>query len=112
MSPTSVGEAAFDMDLLGHDFYLFVDRQSGHDAVIRRTPDGYAVRGDVAWPTGSRVPVAYDGSAPTLTDVEARARLDLSGEPFVFYLEAESGRGRVLYLRYDGHYGLIEAAAA
>ena len=32
------------------------------------------------------------------------------GEPFVFYLDPETGRGRVLYIRYDGHYGLITAA--
>ena len=46
-----------------------------------------------------------------LTEAEARARLELSGEPFVFYLDPDTGRGRVLYLRYDGHYGQITAAA-
>lgn len=110
LAPMSVGEAAFEMELLGHDFYLFVDSSSGNDAVVRRTAEGYAVRGDVSWPTGSSVQVAFEGMAPELTDDEARARLDLAGEPFVFYLDRETGRGRVLYLRYDGHYGLIVTA--
>jgi ribosomal subunit interface protein len=110
LAPLSIEEAAFDMDLLGHDFYLFVDRESGADAVISVTRGGYALRGALAPPEGTTVPVRYLGPAPTLTDAEAVQRLDLSGEPFLFYLEPASGRGRVLYLRYDGHYGLVEAA--
>lgn len=110
LEPMSVEEAAFDMDLLGHDFYLFVDRASGADAVVSATRGGYAVRGALTPPEGTAVPVRYDGPAPTLTDGEAKERLDLSGEPFLFYLDAASGRGRVLYLRYDGHYGLVEAS--
>ena len=27
---------------------------------------------------------------------------------FLYYVDEASGRGRVIYLRYDGHYGLIE----
>ena len=27
---------------------------------------------------------------------------------FLYFVDAASGRGRVIYLRYDGHYGLIE----
>jgi hypothetical protein len=45
-----------------------------------------------------------------LSEADAIARLNLSGEGFLFYLDPDSGRGRVLYLRYDGHYGLITAA--
>jgi ribosomal subunit interface protein len=96
LEPLTPDEAAFDMDLLGHDFLLFTDLSTGSDAVVFRTDDGYAVRGDDA--------------APTLTEAEARQRLDVAGEPFVFYTDATSGRGRVLYLRYDGHCGLITAA--
>jgi hypothetical protein len=36
--------------------------------------------------------------------------LDLSEDRFVFYGDTASGRGQVLYRRYDGHYGLITAA--
>ena len=34
-------------------------------------------------------------------------RLEADGEPFVFYRDSETSEGRVLYHRYDGHYGLI-----
>jgi hypothetical protein len=39
---------------------------------------------------------------------EAEERLDAGDEPFVFF--RSDGRGRVLYRRRDGHYGLILAA--
>ena len=84
--------------------------ESRTDAVVSAIRGGYAVRGALAAPERTSVPVRYDGPAPTLTDAEAEERLDLAGEPFVFYLDRASGRGRVLYLRYDGHYGLVEAA--
>jgi Sigma 54 modulation/S30EA ribosomal protein C terminus len=31
------------------------------------------------------------------------------GQPFVFFVDPETGRARLLYHRYDGHYGLIAA---
>ena len=94
LEPMTLDEAAFDMDMLGHHFYLFIDLD-GRDALVTRGPSG--------------VPARYDGPVPRLDEDEAKAHLDLAGEPFVFYLDKESGRGRVLYLRYDGHYGLVEA---
>jgi hypothetical protein len=49
--------------------------------------------------------------APLLTIDEAIQRLSLAGLPFVFYLDADHARGRLLYHRYDGHYGLITPAS-
>ena len=104
-------EAAFDMDLLGHDFYLFRDLQSGKDAVVYRNGDGrFALKGDVVPYAEHETLLSVAGAAPTLSEADATARLALSGEGFLFYLDPDSGRGRVLYLRYDGHYGLITAA--
>lgn len=37
-------------------------------------------------------------------------RLDGEDVPFVFFVNEETGRGNVVYWRYDGHYGLIEPA--
>ena len=54
--------------------------------------------------------MTYEASPPTLTDDEARVRLEADGEPFVFYLDGATDEGRVLYHRYDGHYGLITLA--
>jgi ribosomal subunit interface protein len=112
LEPMTPDEAAFDMELLGHDFLLFTDLSSGQDAVIWRTDGGYRVQGEVsaAERAGTASPVEFDGPVPTLTEEEAMRRLDLTGTPFVFYREPAGGRGRVLYLRYDGHCGVITAA--
>ena len=57
------------------------------------------------------LPVEIDPTpAPRLTTDEAVEHLDVSGAPFVFYQEAESGRGMVVYRRLDGHYGAIRPA--
>jgi hypothetical protein len=42
---------------------------------------------------------------------DAIAILDLGDEPFVFFLDEQTGDGSVVYRRYDGHYGLITPAA-
>lgn len=113
LEPLTPDEAAFDMELLGHDFLLFTDLSSGHDAVVWRTETGYRVQGDVsaAERASTASQVEFDGPVPTLTEEEALQRLDLTGAPFVFYLDPGTARGRILYLRYDGHCGVIEAAA-
>ncbi len=110
VAPMTPDEAAYEMEMLGHDFYLFTDSRSGREAVVYGDGDGrFAVRGEAVLGEESAALVEHVDSAPTLTEAEARSRLELSGEPFVFYLGADDGRGRVLYLRYDGHYGLITA---
>lgn len=48
--------------------------------------------------------------APRLSVTEATARLEAAGQPFVFFVNPETGRGNLIYHRYDGHYGLIEPA--
>lgn len=113
LAPMTPDEAAYEMGLLGHDFYLFTDSRSGRDAVVYVDGEGrFAIRGEAVPNDQSASLVEMVGSAPMLSESEAVARLDLSGEPFVFYLDRETGRGRVLYLRYDGHYGLITATDA
>ena len=42
---------------------------------------------------------------------DAVSKMDELNHRFLFFTDASSGRGAVLYLRYDGHYGLIEPAA-
>ena len=44
----------------------------------------------------------------SLTD--ATGLLDLGAEPFVFFIDYRTGRGNVVYRRYDGHYGLVAPA--
>ena len=40
-TPMDAEEAAVQMDLLGHDFYLFTNVETGHAAVVYRRNDGH-----------------------------------------------------------------------
>ena len=111
-------EAAFDMEQLDHDFHLFRDLASGTDCLLWRDIGGYRLASaggpvDAAQlgehPVGpGGLPIAPDTApVPTLSVQQAIERLDAGGEPQVFFVDEASGRGSVLYRRYDGHYGLI-----
>lgn len=108
-------DAAFDMDLMGYDFHLFIDAETGNDAVIYRAgPSGYRVA-YLNGPPRTSVPTAApltisQRPAPRLRLPDAICQLDETGRPFLFFADPASGRGRLLYRRYDGHYGLISPA--
>ncbi|TCN27644.1 ribosomal subunit interface protein [Kribbella orskensis] len=107
LAPMTPGEAADQMELLDHDFYLFADRDTGADAVVYRRCNGdYGVLG----PIGSAGPDGSGVRPPVLTPEQARERLDLTADRFVFYRAASDERARVLYRRYDGCCGLLVAA--
>ncbi|MDA8310103.1 MAG: sigma 54 modulation/S30EA ribosomal C-terminal domain-containing protein [Actinomycetota bacterium] len=105
-------EAIFDMVQLDYDFYLFVDLASGIDSIVERTDAGtYRMTrlrpsGVGLGPTAEPVELS-DVEVPVLGLQEAIERLGASGERYLFFADAASGRGVVLYLRYDGNYGLI-----
>ncbi|KQX62087.1 ribosome hibernation-promoting factor, HPF/YfiA family [Angustibacter sp. Root456] len=90
----TLDEAAFDLELLGHEFYLFVDAATGDEAVVHRVAPGQYVR---------------IGPPAVLSEEQAKERLDVGGEAFVFFRESAWRPAQVLYRRYDGHYGLITA---
>lgn len=52
----------------------------------------------------SRIPAAR------LTVTEAEERLEAFRQPFLFFVNSQTGRGNLIYHRYDGHYGLVEPA--
>jgi ribosome-associated translation inhibitor RaiA len=108
-APMTVDEAAFEMDLLDHDFFVFTDVDTGGPALVHRLDGGsYGVQGAAPRPGATpEAAVVWEPAPPTLTDDEARARLDVDDEPFVFYLDEATGEGRVIYVRYDGHYGIV-----
>jgi ribosome-associated translation inhibitor RaiA len=116
LSRMSVDEAAFDMDMLDYEFHLFTEETTGRDCVLYRAADGglHLLQGQQ--PAATTIPppvvdVRVDRSpAPSMTDARAVDRLDLTGASFVFYTGVDSKRGRVLYRRYDGHYGLLTPA--
>jgi ribosome-associated translation inhibitor RaiA len=108
-------EAAFDMDAMDYDFHLFTDADTGRDSVIYRGgPTGYRMACTAAVPEPAR-PAAVSltvssAPAPCLAISDAIERLELTGQPFVFFIDADTDRGTILYHRYDGHYGLITPA--
>lgn len=116
-SPARVSpdEAAWEMYRMDYDFHLFTEAATGVDAVIYRGgPTGYRMArlaSGPGWLDLSQVPITLSPHpAPTMTVAQARQRLEATGLPFVFFADADTGRGSVLYHRYDGHYGLITPA--
>ena len=107
-------EAAADAELLDYDFHLFTERSTGEDSVIYRSGDGYRLalarpRTRRFGPAGPSITVSTT-PAPRLPVAEAITRLEATGQPFLFFVNAGTGRGNLIYHRYDGHYGLIRPA--
>ncbi|MGW4351917.1 sigma 54 modulation/S30EA ribosomal C-terminal domain-containing protein [Nocardia sp. NPDC004582] len=114
----SSSHAAMVMDRMDYDAHLFTDLDTGEDAVVYR-----------AGPSGLRLarqrsvhPPRADGEAaaafvvnprpaPVLTEADAVRRVCESGLPFLFSVDPATGRGRLLYRRYDGDLGLITAVS-
>jgi len=104
-------EAAAEAELLDYDFHLFTEKSTGEDSVIWRTADGYRLalahpRTRQLGPVDPSITVRKM-PAPRLPVAEAAARLEAEGQPFLFFVNDETGRGNLIYHRYDGHYGLI-----
>ncbi len=110
-----VAGAVDELHLLDYDFHLFTERSTGQDCVLSRVPGGYrlaGVRQDLA---GGASPLPDDVTVsalpvPTLSVAAAVERLSVAEEPFVFFVDAATGQGTVLYHRYDGHYGPLVPA--
>lgn len=107
-------EAATELELLDYDFYLFTECATGQDCVLYRTAGGYrlALAGPhpgEPGPAAASVTVS-EQPAPRLGTAAAIARLEALGQPFLFFVDSETGRGCLLYHRYDGHYGHITSA--
>jgi Sigma 54 modulation/S30EA ribosomal protein C terminus len=107
-------EAAADAGLLDYGFHLFTEKSTGEDAVIYRTAGSWRLalahpRTGRLGPITSAITISEMG-APRLPVTEAATRLEAAGQPFLFFINAGTGRGNLIYHRYDGHYGLIEPA--
>jgi len=107
-------EAATDAELLDYDFCLFTEKSTGEDGVIYRSGDGYRLalarrRAHRLGLVGPSISVS-SAPAPRLSEAEAISRLESTGQVFVFFVNAGTSRGNLIYHRYDGHYGLISPA--
>jgi hypothetical protein len=61
-------------------------------------------------PGPTAIPLVVSELPPVRSTVDnAIARLNIGGERFVFFADTVTGRGTVVYRRYDGHYGLVTA---
>lgn len=111
----SATEAAVLMEDLDHHFLLFHDSRTDIDAVVYVRDDG---RLGVIVPAGTSFPQdlgegdAYESSRLTepLTIEAATAEMDELNHRFLYFVNADTGRTNLIYMRYDGHYGLIEPA--
>lgn len=105
-------EAAFDLELLEDDFLLYADVGAEADAVVRRRDGGEtlgvsAVGADPSPSEDGPYEFVVEPRPPRLALDEAIERLRVGDEPLVFFEDVTSGRGAVVYWRYDGHYGLV-----
>ncbi|MFD9130123.1 HPF/RaiA family ribosome-associated protein [Kitasatospora sp. NPDC059571] len=108
-------EAALELETMDYDFHLFTELGSGEDSVIYRFGAGpYRLaqvhpRPEALAPSDLPMTV-LTAPAARMTEEQAADQLDATGYPFVFFADAATGRGNLLYYRYDGHYGLISPA--
>jgi ribosome-associated translation inhibitor RaiA len=100
-------------DLLDDDelFHLFVHVRTNEDVVVHWRDDG---RIGLLFPRGSVLEDEDDVVVPEpsrysepLPLARARAEMDLLNHRFLYFVDAEDERGKVLYLRFDGDYGLV-----
>ncbi|MER7463302.1 sigma 54 modulation/S30EA ribosomal C-terminal domain-containing protein [Streptomyces sp. NPDC097981] len=116
LPPRTPADAICDLEAMDYDFLLFTDAVTGHDSVVYRDPASGCHR-LASVPEAGRPGTTDPGidvsgaSAPDASVTQAVTRLDVTGLPFVFFRDRTTGRGSVLYHRYDGHYGLISPTA-
>lgn len=112
----SVDDAASEMELLDYDFHLFTEEGTRQDSVLYHNgPTEYRLALVDPESSGKLAPfetplTISSQPAPRLTVEQAVERIGLLGLPFLFFVDTARERGRVLYHRYDGHYGLITPA--
>ncbi|GAA5162244.1 HPF/RaiA family ribosome-associated protein [Pseudonocardia eucalypti] len=109
-----VEQAALLMDLGDYDCYLFRDSEADQDAMVYRVgPTGYRlarVAGLAAAAPRTSMPVTVNvHPVPSCDAAEAARQLGETELPYRFFREADTGRGAVLYRRYDGHCALLGA---
>ncbi|WP_216911162.1 sigma 54 modulation/S30EA ribosomal C-terminal domain-containing protein [Nocardia noduli] len=115
-------EAASVMDAMDYDSYLFTDSQTGEDAVVHwNGSEGIALArqratitpappADQPLTTHSLPVMVRPDPTPTLTEDEASTWLCRSGLAFLFFTDERTGRGKLLYRRYDGDLTVVAPA--
>jgi ribosome-associated translation inhibitor RaiA len=110
--PVGTLSAVADLVDLDLEFLLFRHVRTEEDVVVYRRDDGriglihprdsvLADENDIVAPEPNR----YAGP---LTVDDARNEMDILNHRFVYFIDAADNRGKVIYLRHDGDYGLVE----
>ena len=109
--PYAIGTMHADLIDLDLEFLLFVHERTGEDVVVHRRDDG---RIGLLYPPGSPLadedePVVPEPSRypePIPLD-QARDEMDVLEHRFLYFVDRADKRGKVLYLRHQGDYGLV-----
>jgi ribosome-associated translation inhibitor RaiA len=111
--PEATLEAVSEMLDLDEEFHLFVHIRTREDAVVHWREDR---RVGLIHPRGSEL---ADESNDTVVAEESwysepvpldtvKSEMDVANPRFLYFTDAADGRGKVIYLRHDGDYGLVE----
>jgi ribosome-associated translation inhibitor RaiA len=109
--PESTLDAIADLLDLDYEFLLFRHESTGEDLVVYRRDDG---RIGLLHPPGSPlsgedglvVPEPSRYPEPIFLE-RARDEMDVLNHRFLYFVDDADGRGKVIYLRHDGNYGLL-----
>jgi ribosome-associated translation inhibitor RaiA len=111
-APVGTLDAVADLLDLDLEFLLFTHVRTNEDVVVYRRDDAriglihpwgsaLADENDIVVPEPSRYTEAISLDA-------ARSEMDLLNHRFLYFIDVEDLRGKVIYLRHDGDYGLVE----
>jgi ribosome-associated translation inhibitor RaiA len=110
--PSSTLAAVADLIDHDHEFLIFRHRRTGEDAVVFRRDNGEI---GLLHPPGSELADENDLVIPEpsrhpepISLTRAREEMDVLNHRFLYFIDEADGRGRVIYLRHDGDYGLVE----
>ncbi|WP_330181548.1 sigma 54 modulation/S30EA ribosomal C-terminal domain-containing protein [Nocardia sp. NBC_01503] len=114
--------AAAVMDAMDYDAHLFTDAETAEDSILyraRQTGLRLARQRCVQPPRSALASAATPiplittpRPAPVLTEHNAADRVCEFGLPFLFYTDFDTGRGHLMYRRYDADLGLITPASS
>jgi uncharacterized protein (DUF2267 family)/ribosome-associated translation inhibitor RaiA len=111
--PTSTPDAIVELLDADQEFRLFRHELSGEWLVVHRREDGRVGLIHPPWVPiherhGDLLEVEPSPYSEPLTLDEARAELAAGDRRFLYFVDAADGRPKVLSLRHDGDYGLVE----